>query len=57
MVEKKDFYVPLRLEPKLVDFIDKRVEKIGSGSTRSGWIREAIIKQLKQEMGLRFLWE
>lgn len=49
--------ISIRLNKKLINMIDKRIEKVGCGATRNGWIEQAIEKQLKIEMGVSYLFQ
>ena len=47
--------VMLSLDKVLLRMIEERVEKIGKGCTKSGWINDALHKQLKNELGFGYI--
>lgn len=40
----------ITLPEDILERLDKRVEKIGSGAKRSGWIKEAIEEKLAKKV-------
>ena len=41
--------IPMNYPKDLVDEIDKRVAEIGCGATRTGYVLDAVKKQLKKD--------